>query len=73
MPTSSITKNFVVSGPEQVEKFVRALEESAKAPMPETEVHVTYLETKEDILAFVQRRRERREMRQARAKEGIDK
>ncbi len=30
MATSSITKNFVVSGKEQVEMFVNAIEESAK-------------------------------------------
>ena len=28
MPTGSITKNFVVSGEEQVEKFANAIEES---------------------------------------------
>lgn len=30
MATSSITKNFVISGGEQVEMFVKAIEESAK-------------------------------------------
>ncbi len=30
MPTSSITKNFVVSGREQVEMFANAIEESCK-------------------------------------------
>ena len=30
MATSSITKNFVISGKEQVEMFVNAMEESAK-------------------------------------------
>lgn len=64
MPTSSITKNFVVSGPEQVEKFVRAVEESAKTPYRRTEVHATYLEDPDEILAFVQRRRERRARRE---------
>jgi len=29
MATSSITKNFVISGKEQVEMFVNAIEESA--------------------------------------------
>lgn len=28
MPTESITKNFIVSGEEQVEKFANAIEES---------------------------------------------
>jgi hypothetical protein len=30
MATSSITKNFIISGKEQVEVFVNAIEESAK-------------------------------------------
>ena len=30
MPTSSITKSLVISGKEQVEMFVNAIEESAK-------------------------------------------
>jgi hypothetical protein len=30
MATSSITKNFIISGKEQVEMFVNAIEESAK-------------------------------------------
>ena len=30
MATSSITKNFVISGKEQVEMFVNAIEESAR-------------------------------------------
>ncbi len=30
MATSSITKNFVISGKKQVEMFVNAIEESAK-------------------------------------------
>lgn len=30
MATSSITKSFVISGPEQVELFVKAIEASAK-------------------------------------------
>lgn len=35
MATSSITKNFVISGKEQVEMFVHAIEESAKnRPVP---------------------------------------
>ena len=30
MATSSITKNFVISGKEQVEMFINAIEESAR-------------------------------------------
>ncbi len=30
MATSSITKNFVISGKEQVEIFINAIEESAR-------------------------------------------
>lgn len=34
MATSSITKNFVISGKEQVEMFINAIEESAKTVQP---------------------------------------
>ncbi len=50
MPTSSITKNFVISGQEQVEKFVDALEASANDTMPRvadlfySESNIQYLE-----------------------------
>lgn len=38
MATSSITKNFVISGKEQVEMFVNAIEESAKNRPVQTSV-----------------------------------
>ena len=38
MPTSSITRNFVITGKDKVEAFVNALEESAKANVPLREV-----------------------------------
>ena len=34
MPTSSITRNFVITGKNKVEAFVNALEESANADVP---------------------------------------
>ena len=40
MATSSITKNFVISGKEQVEMFVNAIEESAKNRPVRTPVNV---------------------------------
>ena len=44
MATSSITKNFVISGKEQVEMFVNAIEESANnrpVRMPEAASEIT--------------------------------
>ena len=38
MATSSITKNFVISGKEQVEMFVNAIEESAHIPVAAKEI-----------------------------------
>ena len=51
MATSSITKNFVISGKEQVEMFVNAIEESAKnrpvhIPVAEREISGMFFEKK---------------------------
>lgn len=57
MATSSITKHFVVSGKEQVEMFVNAIEESAKSVAPEPSVRVTELKSAEEIRKFMERRK----------------
>ncbi len=44
MATSSITKNFVISGKEQVEMFVNAIEESAKNRPERTPVNVEFID-----------------------------
>ena len=52
MATSSITKNFVISGEKQVEKFVSALEASANSVTSTIEVAVTQLHDPEEIKQF---------------------
>ena len=53
MATSSITKNFVISGKEQVEMFVNAIEESAKNRPVRTPVDVKFIETEEELREFM--------------------
>ena len=43
MATSSITKNFVISGQKQVEMFADAIEASANDRTPRVPINVTYL------------------------------
>ncbi len=57
MATSSITKNFVISGSEQVERFVEALEASANEKIVHSPVEVTYLEGARAITKFMERRK----------------
>ena len=53
MATSSITKNFVISGKEQVEMFVNAIEESAKNRPVRTPVNVKFIETEDELREFM--------------------
>ena len=53
MATSSITKNFVISGKEQVEMFVNAIEESAKNRPVRTPVNVKFIETEDELIEFM--------------------
>ena len=57
MATSSITKNFVISGQKQVEKFVDAIEASANDRTPRVPINVTYLQGADEILKFMERRK----------------
>ena len=43
MATSSITKNFIISGQKQVEMFADAIEASANDRTPRVPINVTYL------------------------------
>ena len=52
MATSSITKNFVISGKEQVEMFVNAIEESAKNRPVRTPVNVEF-KTEDELREFM--------------------
>lgn len=49
MATSSITKNFVISGKRQVEMFADAIESSANNRSPRIPVAATQLRGAEDI------------------------
>ena len=58
MPTSSITKNFVNSGKEQVEKFANAIEESYQESLTreKSDMHVTMLRG-EELREFMKKRK----------------
>lgn len=57
MATSSITKNFVISGREQVEKFADAIESSANDRTPRVPINLTYLQGADEIIRFMEKRR----------------
>lgn len=58
MPTSSITKNFVISGKEQVEKFANAIEESYQESLTreKSDMHVAMLRG-EELREFMKKRK----------------
>jgi len=61
MPTSSITKNFVVSGKRQVEKFDDAIEESYQESLhrtPTPDLGITHLRGSEEIKKFMAKRKD---------------
>ncbi len=58
MATSSITKNFIISGPEQVEMFADAIEASANDKTPRVPINITYLQGVDDIIKFMEKRKE---------------
>lgn len=60
MATSSIIKNFVVSGEEQAEMFANAIEESYqeslnRAPVPD--LKITHLRGSEEVKKFMAKRK----------------
>ena len=57
MATSSITKNFVISGKEQVEMFVNAIEESAKNRPVRTPVAAKQIKGEDEVRKFVRERK----------------
>ena len=57
MATSSITKNFIISGQKQVEMFADAIEASANDRTPRVPINVTYLQGTDDIIKFMERRK----------------
>ena len=56
MATSSITKNFVISGQKQVERFADAIEASANDRTPRVPINVTYLRGADEIVKFMEKR-----------------
>ena len=61
MAASSITKNFVVSGIEQVEMFGNAIEESYQESLhraPAPDLKITYLRGSEEVKKFMAKRKE---------------
>ena len=58
MATSSITKNFVISGQEQVEMFADAIEASANDRTPRVPINVTYLQGADEIVKFMEKRQQ---------------
>ena len=61
MATSSITKNFVVSGQRQVEKFANAIEESYQESLhrvPAPDLRITHLRGLEEVKKFMVKRKE---------------
>ena len=57
MATSSITKNFIISGQKQVEMFADVIEASASDRTPRVRIYVTYLQGADDIIKFMQKRK----------------
>ena len=57
MATSSITHNFIITDPEEIERFAKALEESANDPPRPSTVEVKYLKDPDELKEFMERRR----------------
>ena len=60
MATSCITKNFVVSGQRQVEKFANAIEESYQESLhraPTPDLRITHLHGSEEVKKFMAKRK----------------
>ena len=53
MATSSIIKNFVISGEKQVEMFADAIEASANDRPVRTPVNVKFIETEDELREFM--------------------
>ena len=60
MATSSITKNFIVSGEKQVEMFTNAIEESYQESLhrvPVSDMRITHLRGSEEVKKFMAKRK----------------
>jgi hypothetical protein len=57
MATSSITKNFIISGKEQVEMFADAIEASANNRPKRVPVSADFLTDSNDIIKLMEKRK----------------
>ena len=57
MAISSITKNFIISGQKQVEKFADAIETSANDRTACVPITVTYLQGVDAVVKFMEKRK----------------
>lgn len=60
MATSSITKNFIVSGEKQVEMFSDAIEESYQESLyrvPASDMRITHLRGSDEVKRFMKKRK----------------
>ena len=57
MATSSITKNFIISGQKQVEMFVDAIENSANNRPVRTSVSVRQIKGEAELRKFMEKRK----------------
>ena len=55
MATSSITHNFIITDPDEIERFAKALEESAAEPPMPLEVDAKFLDDPDEIREFLQK------------------
>ena len=60
MATSSITRNFVITGKDKVEAFANALEESANAFVSESKVSAKQLTDPDEIKALMMKAKEKK-------------
>ena len=60
MATSSITNNFIVSGPKQVEMFINAFDASTNNPPLRTPVKARELTSIDDIVELMEKREKAR-------------
>ena len=60
MATSSITRNFVITGKDKVEAFANALEESATAFVSESKVSARQLTDPDEIKALMMKAKEKK-------------
>jgi hypothetical protein len=61
MATSSITKNYVISGTKQAEQFANAIEESYLDSLtrePSQDMKITHLRGADEVYKFMQRRKD---------------